>query len=358
MHPFRILCSSLGCVGLAATFFAVACGDSAAPNSESPLDGGTAAEASSSNGLGEDAAGADGGASSADAAQSADASDGVEKDFGKLDAKGKLTVPESRWYMLGLINQNRATKSLPPVELEEGPGQTEAQAHAEEMALNGYGGHWSLDGRLPTQRYSEAGGQDHNAENVSGYTDGKPRVIDPNELITTTALKDVESAFFNEVPPNDGHRVNILDPARNKVALGIAKGKGADLLNPDVVQEFINAYGTYEPLPATAKVGSKLHIEGVLSAPASFYAMDLGRLDSPKPMTVAQLNATEGYSDPDAYVTYFDSDGVIVDGAHFTFDAPMSNGSNVGVYFITIWANIPPLADPQVVSMRTVLGTK
>ena len=77
-----------------------------------------------------------------------------------------LTIPEARKYMLQLINRDRASQGLSPVELDEGAAMTAGQAHAEDMARLGYLGHWGSDGSVPEQRITEAGGADVDFENA------------------------------------------------------------------------------------------------------------------------------------------------------------------------------------------------
>src|SRR5579862_2522960 len=71
-----------------------------------------------------------------------------------------LTKEQARTYLLELINRDRATKGLDAVLLDP-ISQTAAQHHAEEMAVHGYMAHWDLAGKLPDQRYTEAGGADY-----------------------------------------------------------------------------------------------------------------------------------------------------------------------------------------------------
>src|SRR5580693_6968290 len=58
----------------------------------------------------------------------------------------KLTLEQARRFMVDLINRDRASAGLGPVELDAGPPSRAGQAHAEDMARNGYLGHWGTDG--------------------------------------------------------------------------------------------------------------------------------------------------------------------------------------------------------------------
>src|SRR3954466_14345965 len=83
--------------------------------------------------------------------------------------KALLTIDEARRYMVALVNRDRRTECLPPVELDEGAPTRAGQAHAEDMATNGYLGHWGTDGSTPEQRHTEAGGSDMVLENASCF---------------------------------------------------------------------------------------------------------------------------------------------------------------------------------------------
>jgi uncharacterized protein YkwD len=158
--------------------------------------------------------------------------------------KTKLTVAEARRHMVELVNRDRATQGLAPVSLEEGPAQRAGQRHAEDMAKHGFLGHWGTDGSVPEQRYTESGGSDFVMENASCITDEKTRELDPSPTIEIEAIEHAESMFFNETPPNDGHRKNILKRQHRKVGIGIALAKATPTEIPGLclTQEFIDPY--------------------------------------------------------------------------------------------------------------------
>lgn len=187
-------------------------------------------------------------------------------------AKVHLTQDEARRRMLELINRDRATQKLPPVLLDEGPAQAAAQRHAEDMARRGFLGHWGTDGSVPEQRYTEAGGADFVQENALCFTDEKERTLDPDPRVDADAIARAESMFFDEVPPNDGHRRNILKAQHLRVGIGVAQPVGTprERAVPCFTQEFVDAYGTYAPLPGRVKVGATLRVSGEVSGRASF----------------------------------------------------------------------------------------
>ena len=76
------------------------------------------------------------------------------------DGRRGLTIAQARRYMVDLINRDRASMGLPPVTFDEGAPTRAGQEHAEDMAQNGFLGHWGTDGSVPEQRFTEAGGLD------------------------------------------------------------------------------------------------------------------------------------------------------------------------------------------------------
>src|SRR5579872_3310796 len=136
---------------------------------------------------------------------------------------GKLTLADARRYMLRLINRDRATMGLPPVQLDEGPAQRAGQAHAEDMARNGYLGHWGSDGSVPEERFTDAGGTDMVLENASCFTDEQKRSLDASPTVDPHNVEQTEDMFFHEQPPHDGHRKNILKPWHKTVGIGVAQ---------------------------------------------------------------------------------------------------------------------------------------
>jgi hypothetical protein len=261
--------------------------------------------------------------------------------------------------MVELINRDRATMRLDPVVLDDGPAQTAGQRHAEDMAKFGFLGHWGTDGSVPEQRYSEAGGADFVMENASCVTDEKTRELDPAPLVDLAALERAESMFFNETPPNDGHRKNILKPFHRRVGIGIAlaKATATELPGLCLTQEFLDPYGRYAALPKEAKRGSKLRVEGTVVAPAKFGGIGISRVDLPKPIAVSELNRRRSYPIPEPYEVYWPkgfktSIPVEVNGSSFRLDVPLDKGP--GLYSISIMAQYPGQKDFGMIGVRTI----
>src|SRR5262249_38823787 len=161
-----------------------------------------------------------------------------------------------------------------------------------DMALNGYLGHWGSDGSVPESRLTAAGGADMVLENALCFVDELKRTLNSKPYIKRSEIERAESMFFHETPPNDGHRRNILKPYHRKVGIGIAQpiATPTEIPVPCFSQEFTDAYGTYKSLPSELKLGSTLHVEGDIHAPAQPMGVGLARVDLPKRLPVSELN--------------------------------------------------------------------
>jgi uncharacterized protein YkwD len=282
-------------------------------------------------------------------------------DLVPIEPKKRLTVAEARRYMVALINRDRKTMNLDPVELDEGSPTAAGQAHAEDMAKNGYLGHWGTDGSVPEQRSSENGGVDMVLENALCFTDLAQRKLDAKPLIEAAAIEKAESMFFNEVPPNDGHRKNILKPFHKKVGIGAAQpvSTATEIAVPCFSQEFTDPYGTYAAVPKQLRVGSTLHVEGSITAPATFAGVGLARIDAPRPIAPAELNTRRTYAIPQPYQMYWPPGfktpiPVTVSGNHFAIDVPVTDRQKPGLYELSIWGRVPGAPDLVIVSLRTL----
>ncbi len=262
--------------------------------------------------------------------------------------------------MLTLINRDRASEGLSPVVLDEGAAQKAGQRHAEDMARLGFLGHWGSDGSVPEQRHSEAGGVDFVMENAACVTDEKPRDIDAAPSIEKEALERTEGMFFGEVPPNDGHRKNILKAEHKRVGIGIAQTRGSVTELPALclTQEFIDPYGTYAPLPKQAKAGESLTVSGAVTGNVKFGGVSVGRVDLPKPLAPSDLNKRRSYTFPEPYQIYWPRGyktplPVEVHGQNFKITVPLARGP--GLYSITILAQHPGQKSYGAISVRTVV---
>jgi uncharacterized protein YkwD len=304
-----------------------------------------------------------GGASAAEPSVDHPAAAGVAAATGSQPhpASKLLTTSEARRYLLDLINRDRASMGLPAVALDEGPAQAAGQRHARDMAENGYLGHWGLDGSVPEQRHTEAGGADMVLENASCFVDGRHRTVDTEPRIDAAEIEKTESMFFHETPPNDGHRKNILKPWHTKVGLGIAQPRATptEIPVPCVSEEFVDSYGSFGAVPREAHVGDVIHVTGASRDPAKVVGVGLARVDAPQPLTVSDANARRSYPVPQPYATYWPPGYVTpiplaVSGHKFAIDLPLSDHGKPGMYEVSVWAKLPSSNDFQIVSLRTI----
>jgi uncharacterized protein YkwD len=272
-----------------------------------------------------------------------------------------LTQLEARKYMLALINRDRASQGLRPVELDEGAPTTAGQAHADDMVHLGYLGHWGSDGSVPEQRHTEAGGADMVLENALCFTDEVKRANDPAALVDPKQIERAELLFFDEVPPNDGHRKNILKAAHTRVGIGVAQSTetAKELAVPCFTQEFVDGYGTYDPLPKAVKVGAKVHVSGTLQNGARPTGVGVARIGAPKPLPAAELNRRRTYPVPKPYQMYWGPGFVTpvvvnIAGPKLSVDIPLSDGGQPGLYEISVWAKIGVSEEQAMVSLRTI----
>jgi hypothetical protein len=264
--------------------------------------------------------------------------------------------------MVELINRDRASEGLAPVVLDESAATKAGQSHADDMAAHGYLGHWGSDGSVPEQRFTEAGGADMVLENASCFTDERHRALDRSPRIDPKNVELAESMFFNERPPNDGHRQNILKPWHRKVGIGVAQpvGTPTEIPVPCFAQEFVDTFGSYAPVPARMRPGETLHVRGKLSAPASFAGVGLARVAAPKPIPIADLNRRRSYPVPAPYQMYWPAGyqtPIVVrveGGGDFGVDLPVSDHGAAGIYELSVWASVPGAKEFVMVSLRTI----
>ncbi len=274
---------------------------------------------------------------------------------------GAVTIPEARKYMVQLINRDRASQGLPPVELDEGVATTAGQAHAEDMARLGYLGHWGSDGSVPEQRITEAGGADVDFENAYCITDEHRRTLETSPRIALSEIDRAESMFFNEQPPMDGHRKTILGKWRKRVGIGIAMPKADpnEIVVPCISQEFVDTYGTYEPLPKSLKLGATVHVAGAVSNDVKIGAVGLARIEEPRALPASELNKRRNYPQPNPYEMFWPHGfqtrlELKTNGQSFSIDLPVSDHGQKGLYEVSVWVQHPGEKSFGAVSLRTI----
>jgi hypothetical protein len=253
-----------------------------------------------------------------------------------------------------LINRDRAKASLFPVVLDEAASKAAAR-HARDMAKSGFTGHIGSDGSVPEQRYTESGGVHFAQENAACLFDGKSRKLAVEPRFDAAKLAELHKMFMDEVPPNDGHRRNILKPLHNRVGIGLAEPAG--LAEPCLAQEFVDQYGEYASLPQQAKPNTQLRVAGSVSEPLIFGGVGIGRTPLPRPMRIEEVSGARGYAIPAPAQMYYGPGfktpkPVKLDGNRFSIDLEIS--SQPGQYAVSIWAKEKGSSKLFMVSMRTI----
>jgi uncharacterized protein YkwD len=256
---------------------------------------------------------------------------------------GPLDLEAARKYVLDLVNRDRDAAGLEPVEFDE-TAQRAAQEHADDMAHLGYTAHWGSDGSVPEERYTKAGGVHFVLENAACFFDGQERALDADAGFSSALLEQIESAFVNERPPHDGHRKNILKSTHTGLGIGLAQPSA--VAQPCMAQEFVDVRGTYSALPATARVGSTVHVAGEVAEPVTFGGVGVSRIEPRQPLSVKHLNGTSSYPIPAPFQTFFPAGfvtpkPVAVEGRRFSIDLPLSDRKRPGRYGVSIWGAYP-----------------
>jgi uncharacterized protein YkwD len=259
---------------------------------------------------------------------------------------GELTLAEARAYLLKLINRDRSRLHVAPLTLDDAAGKA-AQLHTNDSARMGVSDHYDTDGHGPDLRYSLVGGTDAIAENNLGpyCNDQWKYELSPVQQFTRKQIEQVESGFFDESPPHDGHRKNILKAEHNRVGIGLS---ACDATDADgfkfryvaCCEEFVDAYGDFEKLPQTAHGGDMLTLKGRLSDGAQLYCVDVTYEVFPKAIAIGALrqNVYRSYRLPDVRVkVYWPSEAHVADGGSFQLEMPVPRSWKSGMYYFSVW---------------------
>lgn len=290
-------------------------------------------------------------------------------------AKDEMSIAEAKQYMLSLINRDRKSQGLKEVVGDE-IAERAGNLHSDEMAKFGFLSHWDTAGRKPDQRYCEAGGTGFVMENghieFNGYADDSAGgsaefKVDPSATISKRDIEDIQSGFFNEQPPNDGHRRNILDPDHTRVGIGLTVAKKGDSFRIACAQEFIHSYGKVESKPQSVKLGESFTIAGSLDPGLRLSSVDLFWEELPRPMTIKQLDETHSYGPPQTRVnTYFPNTPAAQ--GHLTISETAGRQDftctfetdkatwKPGLYYVYVWTRTPDASrvKPLVVASKTI----
>ena len=124
-----------------------------------------------------------------------------------------------RTQLTAQLNAHRRDAGLTPLGVDP-IAQRAAEFQAVDMMNVGKMNHIDTAGRSPIARYEAFGGKaDYYGENL-GFR--SPGVVDP--LLLWEVLSKLDAKMMAEVPPDDGHRQNILSSHYSAVGIGIAVG--------------------------------------------------------------------------------------------------------------------------------------
>lgn len=227
------------------------------------------------------------------------------------DPEQYLTLPQARDYMVTLINRDRQAHGLSPVVLDQIASQA-GQIHTEDMVLNNHSGHYDIDGKKPWQRYTICGGQGYVSENAFWWparqyegvsadaeTDGgaeKPFALYPVQTFKKSDIEEAESAYYNEKPPNDGHRTNILDPIHNGVGIAFSLAANGRAFRFANTQEFTDNYGQFDRLPSD--VSRPFYVGGTLPAGWAVQCISVSWEPAPEAMAPEAIEKLHSYKHP------------------------------------------------------------
>ncbi len=141
-----------------------------------------------------------------------------------------LNVALARELLLAEINKSRSEAGLSRLDLDPAASAV-AQAHADEMAANGYFSHFDLSGKNPVERYAASGGWEPAFENAWR----RPGL----EALDAENVRSMHLGFMQSAP----HRENVLGESHTHAGIGFQYDKTSKSLYG--VELFIDrqAYG-------------------------------------------------------------------------------------------------------------------
>lgn len=128
------------------------------------------------------------------------------------NANSARSITELRVFALELINRDRQINGLPPL-VEDSLLAQSAQRHAEDMKARNYYDHLTPEGKTPTDRLADIGGQGGVGENI---------MLQSGSIGTSATLSwGLIEHFQKGWMYSNGHRANLLNPNYTRVGYGI-----------------------------------------------------------------------------------------------------------------------------------------
>lgn len=192
---------------------------------------------------------------------------------------------------LNYINQSREKHNAPPVKLDILACRV-ANKQSKEAAENKFNGHWNLRGEKPYHRWAVAGGIDHIGENAASmwFSGNHDKSLD-NQL---KLMKKSHDEFMAEIPPNDGHKKQVIDPIHNYV------GIGCYITDHEFryYEEYIDRYIEFINIePDKNNPDGNILLVKPISDKHFVYAVIVYYEPIPSPLTIEQVNAKGAYPD-------------------------------------------------------------
>lgn len=250
---------------------------------------------------------------------------------------------EIRLRIVEQINRDRVAAGAAPVQYAPELSAA-ADPHCEEMLRENYASHWNRAGWTPYLRYAHRGIRDNTAENIASFW-----CVNCNfnlQKLLTEALA-AHGRFMAELPPNDGHRKSILDPAHTHVGVGLAFSESGFRM----IELFSGRYAELDALPLAARLHQNFRISGRVTA-KDYQLMGVSVFYEPipQPMTLRQLKESYSYSLPSEErverPSLLGTPARYTDGTWGTVEMRAGGGFQVplhfwkqqpGVYTVAIW---------------------
>jgi hypothetical protein len=233
------------------------------------------------------------------------------------------------------INRSRLGAGQQPVRLDLLASRV-ANKHCVEMAQNKFISHWNTRGEKPYHRYAAAGGTHAVMENLFRlHTTGLLREAEIHNY-----LNQGHTGFMAEKPPDDGHRVNILDPHHNAVGLGFH----LEAQEFAYAQEFLNEYLQLDDFPRQIRSDETIRFSGkMLQNKMHPFLLVAFYEPHPTPMSVKALEQTAIYSDftDTQFLTLWNQFSFDEKTGDFSIEMPFEN-AKPGWFYIKILVTLKP----------------
>ena len=200
-----------------------------------------------------------------------------------------IELADARALLLMLTNESRRQAGIGELAAQDTADQV-AQDHAAEMALFRYSNHYNLAGQKCELRFNIAGGTDHVKENTIYYE------TVPAVRLTSQLVRRMHEHWLQ----SDSHRANILDPAHTHLGSGFALEHEDGRTFAAGVVEFVNDYGDYPQLPASAHREESVTVRGRIDperAVLRFIGVGVDYLPEPRDVEYQRAH-TGGYRSP------------------------------------------------------------